>query len=100
MSARIVTMVSTLVSRLSALALFLGGFTLLFAPDAVLPRFVPGFPAGGARLGQLLAAAWLGVAALDVMTIAAWWLRWRTRAREAGHALTLEPRASGLERAG
>ena len=58
-------MVSTLVSRLSSLTLFFGGFTLLFAPDAVLPRLVPGFPAGGAWLGQLLAAAWLGVAMLD-----------------------------------
>lgn len=58
-------MISTLVSRLSALTLFAGGFTLLFASDVVLPRLVPGFPRGGTWLGQLLAAAWLGVAMLN-----------------------------------
>ena len=44
---------------------------LLFAPDAVLPRLVPGFPAGGEWLGQLLAAALLGLAALDWLSRAA-----------------------------
>lgn len=58
-------MISTQVSRASAGLLFLGGAALLFAPDAVLPRLVPGFPAGGEWLGQLLAAALLGLAALD-----------------------------------
>ena len=38
---------------------------LLFAPDVVLPRFAPGFPASALWLGQLLGAAWLGMAALD-----------------------------------
>ena len=58
-------MISTQVSRASAVVLLLGGLALLFAPDALLPRLVPGFPPAGAWLGQLLAAAWLGVAALN-----------------------------------
>jgi hypothetical protein len=63
--------ISTLVSRASAALLLVGGLVLLFASDVVLPRIVPGFPAAGAWLGQLLAAAWLAVAALD-------WLSQRT----------------------
>ncbi|MEW5930611.1 MAG: hypothetical protein AB1941_24390 [Gemmatimonadota bacterium] len=58
-------MISSLVSRVSAALLLAGGLTLLFAPDAVLPRLVPGFPPEGAWLGQLLAAALLALAALD-----------------------------------
>jgi hypothetical protein len=58
-------MISTRLSQASALLLLLGGLALLFAADALLPRLVPGFPAAGAWLGQLLGAAWLGVAALD-----------------------------------
>lgn len=58
-------MISTLISRASAGILLLGGLALLFAPDVVLPRLVPGFPPEGAWLGQLLAAAWLGLAALN-----------------------------------
>ena len=58
-------MISSLVSRVSAALLLAGGLTLLFAPDAVLPRLVPGFPPAGAWLGQLLAAALLALAALD-----------------------------------
>lgn len=58
-------MISTHVSRASAGLLLAGGAALLFAPDAVLPRLVPGFPAGGEWLGQLLAAALLALAALD-----------------------------------
>src|SRR4051812_12424399 len=38
---------------------------MLFAPDALLPALIPGFPPAGAWLGQLLAAAWLGIAALN-----------------------------------
>ena len=52
-------------SRASAGLLLAGGLALLFAPDVVLPRLVPGFPTGGAWLGQLLAAALLALAALD-----------------------------------
>lgn len=58
-------MISSAVSRLSAAVLLIGGLTLLFAADAVLPALVPDFPAGGAWVGQLLGAAWLGVAALN-----------------------------------
>jgi hypothetical protein len=57
--------ISTRISSASALFLLLGGLALLFASDVVLPRLVPGFPASAAWLGQLLGAAWLGVAALD-----------------------------------
>ena len=57
--------ISSLVSRVSAAVLLLGGLALLFAPDVVLPALVPGFPRSAAWLGQLLAAAWLGIAALN-----------------------------------
>jgi hypothetical protein len=57
--------ISSVVSRMSAAVLLLGGLALLFAPDAVLPALVPGFPPRATWLGQLLAAAWLGVAALN-----------------------------------
>lgn len=58
-------MISSLLSRVSAAALLLGGGGLLFAPDVLLPALVPGFPPAAAWLGQLLGAAWLGVAALN-----------------------------------
>jgi hypothetical protein len=58
-------MISSLLSRVSAGVLLLGGVALLFASDALLPALVPGFPSAGAWLGQLLGAAWLGVAALN-----------------------------------
>ena len=58
-------MTSSLISRLSACVLFLGGATLLFAPDVILPALVPGFPPAAAWLGQLLGASWLAVAALN-----------------------------------
>ena len=45
---------------------------LLFAADDLLPRLIVGFPPQGAWLGQLLAAAWLGIAALN-------WLNRRAR---------------------
>jgi hypothetical protein len=58
-------LISTWISRASAAVLLLGGMALLFASDVILPRLVPGFPAGGAWLGQLLGAAWIGMAALN-----------------------------------
>jgi hypothetical protein len=58
-------MISSIVARTSAAVLLLGGIALLFASDTLLPRLVPGFPASAGWLGQLLAAAWLGVAALN-----------------------------------
>jgi hypothetical protein len=57
--------ISSTISRVSAFVLLLGGLVLLFASDAVLPALIPGFPPEAAWLGQLLAAAWLGVAALN-----------------------------------
>ncbi|HYH82035.1 MAG TPA: hypothetical protein VEX86_19670 [Longimicrobium sp.] len=58
-------MISSRISTVSAVVLALGGVALLFAADVVLPALVPGFPPAAAWLGQLLAAAWLGVAALN-----------------------------------
>ena len=58
-------MISSLLSRLSAAVLAVGGVALLFAADAVLPALAPGFPPAAAWLGQLLGAAWLGVAAMN-----------------------------------
>ena len=57
--------ISSAISRISAVVLLLGGASLLFAADDVLPVLVPGFPPGGAWLGQLLGAAWLAVAAMN-----------------------------------
>ena len=57
--------VSSALSRASALYLGLVGLAFLFASDALLPRLIPGFPAGAPWIGQLLAAAWLGAAAVD-----------------------------------
>jgi hypothetical protein len=56
---------SAAVSRVSALFLGAMGFALVFASDTILPKLIPGFPAAGAWIGQLLGAAWLGVAALN-----------------------------------
>ena len=58
-------MTSSLISRLSACVLFLGGATLLFGSDVVLPALVPGFPPAAAWLGQLLGSGWLAIAALN-----------------------------------
>ena len=52
-------------SRVSAFVLGASGVALLFASDVILPARVPGFPAAAAWLGQLLAAAWLAIAALN-----------------------------------
>jgi hypothetical protein len=56
---------SSLITRASAAALLLGGLSLLFASDVLLPGLVAGFPPAAAWLGQLLGAAWLGLAALN-----------------------------------
>lgn len=45
--------------------LALGGLVLLFAPDELLPRAIPAFPAAASWIGQLIAAGWLGLAALN-----------------------------------
>ena len=58
-------MISSIVSRGSAVLLAGVGFVLLFAPDLLLPRLVPGYPPGGLWLGQVLGAAAGGLAALN-----------------------------------
>lgn len=56
---------STQVTRASALLLALVGAALLFAPVEVLSRTVPDVPPSAAWLGQLLGAAWLGLATMN-----------------------------------
>ncbi len=56
---------SGLISRVNAIVLALAGVAMLFAPDAVLLQIVDGFPPAAFWLGQLLGAAWLGMAALS-----------------------------------
>ncbi len=50
---------------MNAFVLFLAGVAMLFAPDVVLLQLVDGFPPAAFWLGQLLGAAWLGMAALS-----------------------------------
>ncbi|HEX7326244.1 MAG TPA: hypothetical protein VF292_12975 [Rhodanobacteraceae bacterium] len=57
-------MATSVLSHVSALLLGIAGLVLLFASDVVLPGIIAGFPATAAWVGQLLAAAWLGVAVL------------------------------------
>ncbi len=56
-------MISAIVTRASTVFLAGIGFPLLFASDELLPRLIPGMPASATWLGQLLAAAWLSIAA-------------------------------------
>jgi hypothetical protein len=58
-------MTSSLLSRVSAALLLFGGVALLFAPDAILPRLIPGYPSDEGWFGQLLGAAWLAMAELN-----------------------------------
>jgi hypothetical protein len=58
-------MISSLISYVSSVVLAVAGVALLFASDVILPSVVSGFPVDAAWLGQLLAAAWLGVAFLN-----------------------------------
>jgi len=57
--------ISTYVARISAGLLLVGGLSLLFASDTILPSLIPTFPVAGAWLGQLLGASWLGFAAFN-----------------------------------
>lgn len=61
-------MTSSLLTRTSALLLAAASLPLLFAPDAVLPWMVPGFPAMATWSGQLIAAPWLSVALFNWST--------------------------------
>lgn len=51
----------------SASAMFLGaaGIALIFGADSIMPALVPGLPREAAWIGELLGAAWFGVAALN-----------------------------------
>ncbi len=60
-------MISSIVSRLSAAFLLCLGLALLFAPEVILGALTPGIPPQANWLGQLLAAAWLGIASLNWM---------------------------------
>jgi hypothetical protein len=57
--------ISHLISRASVGFLALGGLVLLFVPDVILPRLIPGYPSSGVWFAQLLAAAWLALACLN-----------------------------------
>jgi hypothetical protein len=58
-------MISSLVARVSAATLLLGGLVMLFVPDEALSMLAPGFPANGTWIAQLVAAAWLALASLN-----------------------------------
>ena len=62
------TSMSGMVARTSAVLLAASGVTLLFAADVILPRIAPGVSPDAAWSGQLLGAAWLGLAALNWLT--------------------------------
>ena len=58
-------MTSRILATTSALVLAAAGLLLLFTADEVLPRYVSGLQAEAAWIGQVLGAAWLGMAALN-----------------------------------
>jgi hypothetical protein len=60
---------SSFITTFSAVVLAAGGVALLFASDELLPRLIPGTPAGDTVLGQLISAGWLALA----------WLNWNQR---------------------
>ncbi len=53
------------ISKVSALVLFVGGAILLFASDVILPHAAPDLPPSATWIGELIAAGWLAVAALN-----------------------------------
>ena len=59
---------SGVIARASAGLLAVCGVLLLFAADVILPRVAPGVSPDAAWIGQLLAAGWLGLAALNWLT--------------------------------
>jgi hypothetical protein len=59
------TLISSTITRISAVVLGCGGLAFLFAADAALAWLAPGFPPTAAWVGQLLGSAWLGMAALN-----------------------------------
>jgi hypothetical protein len=59
---------SGMLARVSAALLGVAGLSLLFAADVLLPRIAAGLSPEASWFGQLLAAAWLGVATLNWLT--------------------------------
>jgi hypothetical protein len=57
--------ISSLIARVSAATLLLGGVVLLFAPDVAMAVLAPGAPTNGTWIAQMLAAAWLALASLN-----------------------------------
>lgn len=55
-------MISSVISRVSALLLATTGLAMLFASDAILPQLLPGLMPSASWLGELIAAGWLSVA--------------------------------------
>ena len=64
-------MVSTHITRVSVAVQAIAGLGLLFGPDYILPKLIPGFPATGVWFGQVLAAAMLALVALNWLNRAA-----------------------------
>ncbi|UGB44212.1 hypothetical protein LQ772_09360 [Frateuria edaphi] len=60
---------SSFITTFNAAVLGIGGVALLFGSDELLPRLMPGMPAGATVLGQLISAGWLALA----------WLNWNQR---------------------
>ena len=56
---------SSLVSRSSAAYLAIGGALTLFGADSILPTVISNFPASGMFVGQMIAGAWLAMAAMN-----------------------------------
>ncbi|MEO7996917.1 MAG: hypothetical protein ABI852_05705 [Gemmatimonadaceae bacterium] len=58
-------MISSFVSRASASYLGVLGLVMLFGADTILPLVIPSFPLSAVWLGQLIAGAWLALAAMN-----------------------------------
>jgi hypothetical protein len=56
---------SAAVSTISAIVLFLGGIAFLFAADVILPILASDIPPSATWVGELIAAGWLGMAAVN-----------------------------------
>ena len=57
--------ISSAISHVRAIVLFVGGLACLFAPDIVASSLGLSVPANALWVGQLLGAAWLGLGALN-----------------------------------
>ncbi|MEP6835273.1 MAG: hypothetical protein ABJB74_17940 [Gemmatimonas sp.] len=57
--------ISSFVTRCSAAYLLIVGVAMLFAADALLPVVIPAFPPSATFLGQIIAAGWLAMAAMN-----------------------------------